>query len=429
MTVVTKYIILLVIFFSITTTLEKDNVAFIPSIGVPKTTTYAGYVCVNVTYGANLYYLFWESQNITPNTPIVMWLQGGPGYSSMFGSFVENGPYIINANGTFYENPYSWNLNAHMLYVDQPVGTGYSYVENINGYVRDEQTMAEELLTLLVNFFELHPQYANLDFFIFGESYAGKFIPSVSKFIIEYSDINLRAIGIGDGLIAPEIQIMTYCPYLLSRGLVTEDEVIEQMKMYERYMEFVNLNKTLEANSLSYSMLLFCSIKGGYLDYYDINYHLFDNPTNDQSDALQIYFNDPDVKMAFNANHTFTMASKKVLLFMSDDFNLSEKLIIKNLLQNELPVLLYNGFDDIICNYIGTEMLASVIDWSGQEGFNNATFNDVYLDNQLVGKYKYYYGLTFNIIYNAGHMVPFYQPQVALNMFESYLRNYNLTWV
>jgi len=222
---------------------------------------------------------------------------------------------------------------------------------------------------------------------------------------------------------------MTYCPYLLSRGLVTKDDVIEQMKMYELYMEFVNLNKTLEANVLSYSMLLFCSIKGGYLDYYDINYYLFDNPTNDQANSLQTYLNDPNVKIAFNANHTFVMSSKKVLLFMLDDFNLSEKSILKNLLQNGLPVLLYNGFDDIICNYIGTEILSSVIDWSGQEEFNNATFNDAYLDNQQVSKYKYYSGLTFNIVYNTGHIVSFFQPQVALNMFETYLKNYNLTWV
>ena len=79
----------------------------------------------------------------------------------MFGSFVENGPYIIDSNGNFTENEFSWNLNAHTLYVDQPVGSGYSYVDQPIGYATNERTLGFPFFPLFLLLFFIIDQIIN----------------------------------------------------------------------------------------------------------------------------------------------------------------------------------------------------------------------------------------------------------------------------
>jgi len=89
----------------------------------------------------------------------------------------------MDANGNFHQNNYSWNAKANVLWIDQPVGSGYSYVESYDGYVTNEKSMAMELYSALIQFFTLLPEYYN-DFYVFGESYAGKYIPSICHYIL-----------------------------------------------------------------------------------------------------------------------------------------------------------------------------------------------------------------------------------------------------
>lgn len=109
-----------------------------------------------------------ESQNNPSKDPVVLWLTGGlffvlilhfscvtpsflsgPGCSSELAVLFENGPWNVNSDLTLSNNPYSWNTNATMIYVDQPAGTGFSYVGNPKGYVTNELRMADELYTLI----------------------------------------------------------------------------------------------------------------------------------------------------------------------------------------------------------------------------------------------------------------------------------------
>ncbi|KAF7556320.1 hypothetical protein G7Z17_g1569 [Cylindrodendrum hubeiense] len=97
--------------------------------------SYAGYVnfppnsMIDVTHDYPIHTFFWyfESKKDPENSPLVIWLNGGPGASSMFGLFTENGPCYINRNLTSEPNPWSWNKDYNMLYIDQPVQTGFSY--------------------------------------------------------------------------------------------------------------------------------------------------------------------------------------------------------------------------------------------------------------------------------------------------------------
>jgi len=135
-----------------------------------------------------------------------MWMNGGPGASSLTGYFVENiGPYTMNTenNQTVLKlNDNRWTKFAHILIFDNPVGAGYSYTTN-NGYVQNEEEMASQLTQAIDQFLTLHPEYRNNDFWISGESYAGKYIPNLAQYIDENLSkykINLKGVMMGNGM-------------------------------------------------------------------------------------------------------------------------------------------------------------------------------------------------------------------------------------
>ncbi len=118
-----------------------------------------------------MYYLFAESRGNPASDPTILWLQGGPGRyfhlnfyyfsSSLFGFFVENGPVSVDSTGSFSQNAFSWNQFANVIWIDQPVGTGFSFVNDSNGYMHSEDVLAHQLLNCLDGFFSLHPKYAS----------------------------------------------------------------------------------------------------------------------------------------------------------------------------------------------------------------------------------------------------------------------------
>jgi len=119
----------------------------------------------------------------------------------------------VQQDGSFVANPYSWNKNATMIWIDSPVGTGFSYVKD-DDYASDEKTIANDLYTAVYAIlFTKYPQFASNPFYIFGESYAGKYVPWLASTVLannaspkSKAKINLKAIGIGNGYVEPYYQ-------------------------------------------------------------------------------------------------------------------------------------------------------------------------------------------------------------------------------
>ncbi|XP_030788252.1 probable serine carboxypeptidase CPVL isoform X3 [Rhinopithecus roxellana] len=111
-----------------------------------------------------------RSKKIQPeDAPVVLWLQGGPGGSSMFGLFVEHGPYVVTSNMTLRDRDFPWTTTLSMLYIDNPVGTGFSFTDDSHGYAVNEDDVARDLYSALIQFFQIFPEYKNNDFYVTGE--------------------------------------------------------------------------------------------------------------------------------------------------------------------------------------------------------------------------------------------------------------------
>jgi vitellogenic carboxypeptidase-like protein len=185
-----------------------------------KRQSFSGYLTVNKEYNSNMFFWFFPAQNGNTSAPVLLWLQGGPGATSLFGLFSENGPIQVNDDGSLTERPINWNSLYNLLYIDNPVGTGYSFTSNDQGYTRSQDDVARDLYSALTQFFQIYTDYAFSPFYVTGESYAGKYVPSIGyKIHVENQDpqtkvrINLVGLSMGNGWTDPYRQYI-YGPLL-----------------------------------------------------------------------------------------------------------------------------------------------------------------------------------------------------------------------
>ncbi|KAI0767256.1 alpha/beta-hydrolase [Fomes fomentarius] len=140
--------------------------------------------------------------NSSNTEPWIIWLQGGPGSSSMRGLFTENGPIEVMSNGSWIINPFGWHTLADTIWIDQPVGTGFSTAD-AKGYAADEDQVAEDFLGFLRNLVSVFPSLSTRPLYLTGESYAGTYIPYIAKHLFGQTNppVNLRKVTIGDGFL------------------------------------------------------------------------------------------------------------------------------------------------------------------------------------------------------------------------------------
>ncbi|KAJ0159601.1 Carboxypeptidase S1, partial [Colletotrichum tanaceti] len=175
----------------------------------PGVKQFSGYFDVGTDQ--NMFFWFFEARKDAKTAPLALWLNGGPGCSSMIGLFQENGPCTFG-KGDVAEpvvNPNSWNNFANMLYVDQPIGAGFSYgMSDITSTVK----AAPNVWGLMQAFYSQFPDYKNRDFGLFTESYGGHYAPefadyfqhqneAIDKGAVKGEKIKLVAVGINNGWI------------------------------------------------------------------------------------------------------------------------------------------------------------------------------------------------------------------------------------
>ncbi len=259
-----------------------------------KVRSYSGHVHLNSTEHPgtknHLFYWFFESQTCTPyleahnqqelisRTPLLIWLNGGPGASSLLGLFLENGPLSIgdDATGTISVNSNSWNQEAHVIFWDQPVGTGYSY-SDVGEYVQDERTLGRMFWEGLQEFFAAHPEYAQCPVYVCGESYAGKYVPTIALEIDEQNrrnagerHINLKGIAVGNGWIKPELSLRVLIDYVYTTGFLGISQRDALYDAYAEYQAALAAGEMEKATDLGNKLVDRTVAYGGNFDVYDV---------------------------------------------------------------------------------------------------------------------------------------------------------------
>lgn len=170
---------------------EADRVTSLPNMAVFDTyPVYSGYVDLPNTT-KRIHYMFVESQSVPSTDPLIIWFNGGPGCSSMLGWAQEHGPYLMhNGDTNWVSNPYSWNTAANVLYIEQPAGVGFSYCGTPEDCTFNDETAADDNLVAVLEWFNLYPEFGTNPLYISGESYAGVYVPYLSKRIYDYNVAN-----------------------------------------------------------------------------------------------------------------------------------------------------------------------------------------------------------------------------------------------
>jgi vitellogenic carboxypeptidase-like protein len=194
-----------------------------------------GYIQVNNTTQSKIFYILYAAggQNnsqatVNNSAPLILWLQGGPGCSDGAGLYLEIGPFTVkNISGklTPVQQPVTWNDEYNLLFVDSPVGVGFSVCGDENP--SNAWATAEYLQIFLIRFFQVYTSLANNPFYIFGESFGGHYIPALASIItqnVTNNKINLQGIGIGDGWTDPYIQVASFSDYCYTAGLLDENQ-------------------------------------------------------------------------------------------------------------------------------------------------------------------------------------------------------------
>ncbi|XP_070574646.1 lysosomal protective protein-like isoform X1 [Ptychodera flava] len=209
--------------FSSVKSANPDEVVSLPGLKEkPSFRQYSGYL--NATGTKKLHYWFVESQNNPAKDPLLLWMNGGPGCSSLDGFLSELGPFHVNNDGkTLYVNEYSWNKVANIIFLEAPAGVGFSYSDDKNYTTSDDETSLNNYAALQ-SFFKKFPQFANNSFYITGESYGGIYVPTLAMRVMQgNSSINFKGFAVGNGLSSWELNDNSLVYFTYYHGVIGDD--------------------------------------------------------------------------------------------------------------------------------------------------------------------------------------------------------------
>ncbi|KAI3921254.1 hypothetical protein MKW92_022816 [Papaver armeniacum] len=385
--------------------------------------------------------------------PIILWLQGGPGGSGVgYGNFREIGPldnFLNPRNST-------WLKKADLLFVDNPVGTGFSYVEDNNAYVKTDEEAAADLTTLLRKLFNKNKQLQKSPLYVVGESYGGKFAVTLGLSVVKtikagHLKLKFGGVALGDSWISPQDYAFSWGPLLkdLSRldnnGLAKSKRLAQKIKQQIEAGQFVNATDSwadLEevifwgSNSVDfYNFMLdsrndpapatVTSLQSSkaaksfrkYSTYLGNSHNFAPGGAGDLDTFMDVAIR-AKLKI-IPKNVTWGGQSMRVFSALSGDFMKPRINEVGQLLKNGVNVTVYNGQVDLICATKGTEAWVEKLKWGGLKSFLGLDRKPLYCKNDTTttkGFVRSYKNLHFYWILDAGHFVPVDQPCVSLQM-------------
>jgi carboxypeptidase C (cathepsin A) len=402
----------------------------LPGFGATKEKQYAGYLPIRSDGSEDnaLFYWLFESRSNPATDPLILFLNGGPGCSSLLGALMENGPYRLQPDGKTlkYNDAGTWNLEANIVFIDQPLGTGFSY-----GKARrsTEEELAEDAYWALQALLKYYPQYANLPLYITGESYAGKYLPSIGDFIRRMNlrvpsgaiKMNLKGIAIGDGWVHPIIQNEAYVTYPFSVGIIDMATRDKARGKYEELKRAIHSHLWDHANDLSNDLE---ALVVGAANIDQDNFYFSSDPMQPVLNVMPNYLNQPQMKQILGVgDRTWTFLSDSASNALNADEQQSVLHLFPELIHN-YKFMLYVGNLDLNCNVEGIMNYLPHMGWNGYPEFYRQPNQKWWVDNgqTLAGYVKNHQNFTFAVVRNSGHEVPFFQPASAQDMIRKWIK-------
>ncbi|ESP01459.1 hypothetical protein LOTGIDRAFT_206131 [Lottia gigantea] len=450
------------LFIFVNAAVPADMISSMPGLKVqPNFKQYSGYLKASGT--KKLHYWFVESQRNPKEDPLVLWMNGGPGCSSVLGLLTEHGPFRIMDDGkTVYYNNASWNLLANMIYLEAPAGVGFSYSDDKN-YTTSDDMVAHNNYLALKDFFSKYPEYSSNAFYVTGESYGGVYVPTLSALVVDDKDINFQGMVIGNGITSYDLNdnsliyfayyhglfgeklwdgLVKYCcngnfsgQCMFTKGTSTEcKEYVTQASqlVYASGLNIYNLYGEC-AGGVQKSSLKFDAVKEKIVSHnfeefqltkqlVKSNRLLLDPPCINATNVAT-YLNTVQVRTTLHIPSVvqkWTSCSGEVgANYIRDYMEMSAQ--YKKILAAKKRVMVYNGDVDMACNFLGDEwfvenleidVVAERLEWfyEAEDG-----------SKQVAGFVKQFKDLDLVTVRGAGHMVPTDKPLPAFQMFKNFL--------
>ncbi|XP_050887177.1 serine carboxypeptidase-like 42 isoform X1 [Lathyrus oleraceus] len=435
----------------------EDLVVKLPGQSKVEFNQYSGYVDIDVKHGRSLFYYFVEAEHEPNKKPLTLWLNGGPGCSSIGGgAFTELGPFYPTGDGRgLRKNSMSWNRASNLLFLESPAGVGWSYSNTTSDYNIGDVSTANDSLLFLLKWYEKFPTYKSRELYLTGESYAGHYIPQLANAILDYNarstgyKFKLKGVAIGNPLLNLDRDMQATYDYFWSHGMIS-DEVGLAITNDCDFDDYTFASPHNVSESCNNALNDANKIVGDYINSYDVLLDVCYPAIVEQELRLKkmqatkislgvdvcmsyerrFYFNLPEVQKALHANRTnlpypWSMCSR-VLNYSDTDPNTDMLPTLKRIVQNHIPVWVFSGDQDSVVPLLGSRTL--IRELAHDLKFKITVPYGAWFHKGQVGGWATEYGnlLTFATVRGAAHMVPYAQPSRALHLFSSFVNGRRL---
>ncbi|KAI0758948.1 alpha/beta-hydrolase [Fomes fomentarius] len=400
----------------------------------------------------SIWFWFFEARKNPDSAPLSIWLNGGPGSSSMIGLFQELGPCrITNDSSDVTLNPYAWNEVSNVLFIDQPVGVGFSHGSTTVG---TSQEAAVDVWKFLQIFFA-DSRFSKLqknDFAIWTESYGGHYGPVFASYFLDQNaaiangsvsgvPINLKFLGVGDGLTDPLSQYPGYLSYAASNPyhpLVSNTTLDLVKQIFTRSGgcrdQIQDCYDTGDEDTCSTAQN-FCNgnvlspLAGDYDYYYVLSLNHDPYPPD-----ITSYLRSSAVTSKIGAESTWQKTNNQVYsnFASTGDWMHNSRPDLEKVIDAGVRTLIYDGDADYILNFHGVEAMVDALQTKFTAEYQQQEFKNYTVNGQVTGLYKNAGTFSYVRIYGAGHEVPAYTygslaiGEAALQFFTQIISNSSL---
>jgi cathepsin A (carboxypeptidase C) len=452
---------------------EPDRVLSLPGLDVqPTFNHYAGYLAASGT--KNFFYWFVESERNPSTDPLVLWLNGGPGCSSLTGLLAELGPWRTKPDGSGLTwNEHRWNKIANIIFIESPQCVGYSYQETGLCATGDDETANDNFLALK-SFFVKFPEYQTNEFFLTGESYAGIYVPTLASLVVDDPQFNFKGFAVGNSVTDNYVMNNGYTYFAWGRGLFGTDlwsGLLDNCCVERNASNCVFYRSNNTACRLLYTQVYNVQWSSG-LNPYNVYQECYGGVPNargviretpyeaevvvpelslrmdpeDQKAYLQfvrelseqknvtiripcsdttdreVYLNRPDVRTALHVSSLASYwlpCSNFAYSYQYDNVRAE----YSKILQRGHRILAYYGDLDMACDHLSGRFYVESLDVPVVDPFKQWYYPDNLGYNQVAGFVVQFEGMKYVAVKGAGHFVPTEQAVSAYIMFEKFLKD------